>query len=456
MRQKLPPGPRTPSLFQGAGMWTRPVSWLERNRAKYGNRFTTRFPFTPPFVVIADPEQVKEIFTAPPDVLLPASGARAPATRRALLRAPPRWRRAHVAAKLMLPAFHGERMERLTDLVARVTADEVERWNDGEMELDPRFQTLTLEIILQAVFGLEPGPRLGPFEEPLEAPRLRRQPAHASAAPRGAGGHRAHRAVLQQVRPDQGLRRPPRRGRRAPRRRDRRAALSRRRGCRRRPLDAPRRPPRGRLADERFRAPRRAHDPARRRARDDRFLAGVDVLRLARDPRVLAELRREVDTEDGGPYLTATINEVLRSRPVLQNNAPRYVAKPITVGGWDYEPGISLVRMRTSSTTTPRSTRPYTFRPERFLDEKPGTYTWIPFGGGRRRCLGSSFAILEMKVVIAEVVRRFEITRDDRRARGGAPAEHHGHAPYGRPGCAGRKGARAGTGMNAAAPSASG
>ena len=133
--------------------------------------------------------------------------------------------------------------------------------------------------------------------------------------------------------------------------------------------------------------------------------------RLARDPRVLAELRREVDSEDGGPYLTATINEVLRSRPVLQNNAPRYVAKPITVGGWDYEPGISLVPNAYLIHHDPEIyPDPYTFRPERFLDEKPGTYTWIPFGGGRRRCLGSSFAILEMKVVIAEVVRRFEIT----------------------------------------------
>ncbi len=55
-------------------MWTRPISWLERNRARYGKRFTTRFPFTPPFVVIADPEQVKEIFTAPPDVLMPGVG----------------------------------------------------------------------------------------------------------------------------------------------------------------------------------------------------------------------------------------------------------------------------------------------------------------------------------------------------------------------------------------------
>ncbi len=117
-----------------------------------------------------------------------------------------------------------------------------------------------------------------------------------------------------------------------------------------------------------------------------------------------------MDSEDGGPYLTATINESLRSRPVVPNTMPRYVAKPITVGGWDYEPGVSLVVNAYLIHHDPEIyPDPYTFRPERFLDEKPGTYTWIPFGGGRRRCLGSSFAILEMKVVIAEIVRRFEI-----------------------------------------------
>jgi cytochrome P450 len=52
---------------------------------------------------------------------------------------------------------------------------------------------------------------------------------------------------------------------------------------------------------------------------------------------------------------------------------------------------------------------PYAFRPERFLDEPPGTYTWIPFGGGRRRCLGASFAILEMKAVLRAVLTRYEI-----------------------------------------------
>ena len=132
--------------------------------------------------------------------------------------------------------------------------------------------------------------------------------------------------------------------------------------------------------------------------------------RLAREPRVLGELRREVDSEDAGPYLTATINEGLRSRPVVPNAMPRYVAKPITVGGWDYEPGVSLVVNAYLIHHDPEIyPDPYTFRPERFLDEKPGTYTWLPFGGGRRRCLGSSFALLEMKVVVAEIIRRYEI-----------------------------------------------
>jgi cytochrome P450 len=124
----------------------------------------------------------------------------------------------------------------------------------------------------------------------------------------------------------------------------------------------------------------------------------------------MSELSREADSGDEDVYLTAAINESLRSRPVLVNTAPRFVNKPITVGGWDYEPGVSLVACAYLIHHDPDIyPEPYTFRPERFLDQKPGTYTWIPFGGGRRRCLGSSFALLEMKVVLAEMIRRFEI-----------------------------------------------
>ena len=412
MRQELPPGPRAPSLFQGAGMWTRPVSWLERNRAKYGNRFTTRFPFTPPFVIIADPEQVKEIFTAPPDVLMPGVGARVllplvgPSSV-LLLDGD-----AHMSQrKLMLPAFHGERMERLTDLVARVTADEVEAWTDGEMELHPRFQTLTLEIILQAVFGLEPGPRLEALRESLsKLLAYGDNPLTLLPPPEEPEAIERTERLFNKYGPIKGFvdRRDEVDELLAAEIEERRSAgdedaddvLSMLLAARHEdgsPMSA------SELRDELMTLLVAGHETTAS------SLAWT-FSRLARDPRVLAELRREVDTEDGGPYLTATINEVLRSRPVLQNNAPRYVAKPITVGGWDYEPGISLVPNAYLIHHDPEIyPDPYTFRPERFLDVKPGTYTWIPFGGGRRRCLGSSFAILEMKVVIAEVVRRFEI-----------------------------------------------
>ncbi|HEX8688889.1 MAG TPA: cytochrome P450, partial [Solirubrobacterales bacterium] len=117
-------------------------------------------------------------------------------------------------------------------------------------------------------------------------------------------------------------------------------------------------------------------------------------------PAVLDRLVEEVDSGEDA-YITATIQETLRARPVLPNVAPRLVAKPIEVGGWEYPPGCSLVANGYLIHHDPEIyPDPYAFRPERFLDEPPGTYTWIPFGGGRRRCIGASFAMLEMKVVL--------------------------------------------------------
>jgi len=81
MRSALPPGPRSPSLIQAIGVWTRPLAYPERLRARYGKRFTTRFPGSPPFVVLSDPDEIKEVFMAPPDVLHPGEGARVPFER---------------------------------------------------------------------------------------------------------------------------------------------------------------------------------------------------------------------------------------------------------------------------------------------------------------------------------------------------------------------------------------
>jgi cytochrome P450 len=127
--------------------------------------------------------------------------------------------------------------------------------------------------------------------------------------------------------------------------------------------------------------------------------------RLVREREVLARLVDEIDC-DGDAYLTATIQEALRRRPVLPNSAPRLVVKPVEIGGWAYPAGVCVVPSAYLIHHDPAiHPDPYAFRPERFLDESPGTYTWIPFGGGRRRCLGASFAMLEMKLVLRSALR---------------------------------------------------
>src|SRR5919206_2726630 len=165
----LPPGPRYPAALQLAGFWTRPLGFLERCRARHGTPFTLRLVGAPPFVVFASPEDVKAIFTAPPDVLHPGEGARVlepiVGTNSVILLDGD----AHMEQrKLMLPAFHGERMARLHGLVTDVAEREVAAWGGREaVELHPRLQSLTLEVILRAVFGLDPGPRLDALRERL-------------------------------------------------------------------------------------------------------------------------------------------------------------------------------------------------------------------------------------------------------------------------------------------------
>jgi hypothetical protein len=124
----------------------------------------------------------------------------------------------------------------------------------------------------------------------------------------------------------------------------------------------------------------------------------------------LERLCDEIDGNAGEEYLTATINEILRHRPVLPNAEPRLVKKPIESGGVRYPPGVVLIANAYLLHHDPAVyPDPYSFRPERFLAEPPGTYTWIPFGGGRRRCLGASFALLEMKLVLRAVLERCEL-----------------------------------------------
>ena len=146
--------------FQTINWQTRPIAFFERCRARYGKRFTIRLLATPPFVIVTDPDEIKEVFTAPPDVLHPGEGARilepVVGTNSVILLD----EGAHLSQrKLMLPAFHGEQMQRLTGADDRGRRARGRRAGrpTAPIESHPRFQALTLEIILRAVFGLDPG-----------------------------------------------------------------------------------------------------------------------------------------------------------------------------------------------------------------------------------------------------------------------------------------------------------
>jgi cytochrome P450 len=123
-----------------------------------------------------------------------------------------------------------------------------------------------------------------------------------------------------------------------------------------------------------------------------------------------------VEQLEDDEYLTATVYEILRLRPVLPNAEPRLTKRTVKIGDVEYPPGVALLASAYLVHHDPAIyPDPYTFRPERFVGKAPGTYTWIPFGGGRRRCLGASFALQEMKIVIRAVVRRFELAPASRR-----------------------------------------
>src|ERR1700738_4879103 len=150
-------------------VWKRPTASLERLRQTYGKRITVQLPFQPPFVILSDPDDIKELFTASPEAVHPGEGARVlePLLGRnsvILLDEGPHLEQ----RKLMLPAFHGEKMQRLTGLMTELAEREVESWPRKQpLTLHPRLQQVTLEIILRAVFGLEQGQRLDALRDAL-------------------------------------------------------------------------------------------------------------------------------------------------------------------------------------------------------------------------------------------------------------------------------------------------
>jgi cytochrome P450 len=134
--------------------------------------------------------------------------------------------------------------------------------------------------------------------------------------------------------------------------------------------------------------------------------------RLARHPAAWTRLREEVAAGEED-YLDAVVKETLRLRPVIPI-VLRHLKAPMRIGGWDLPAGVTVVPCIYLVHRDPAVyPEPLAFRPERFIESPAGTYTWIPFGGGVRRCLGASFALFEMKTVLRVIAGRARLRADD-------------------------------------------
>jgi cytochrome P450 family 135 len=397
---ELPPGPDWSLPRTMWHWWRRPLQTLEECQARYGDMFTIRLPHEGTWVFVSDPEVVKDVFAGDPTllhagaaniVLLPVLGEHS-----VLLLDEPE----HMAQrKLMLPPFHGKRMQAYQEVMARAAADQIDRWpTDEPVRMRPRMQAVTLEVILRAVFGVDEGDRLTRLRDEL------RSTLTLLSSPR--------RAIFMVLLGPERLRRfPP--FRRNIGRIDRRLFEEIR--TRRAATDLA---DRGDILSLLLQA---THEDGRpmsdRELRDELMtllVAGHEttatalswaVELLARHPDALERLEADVAGGDGA-YLDAVIKETLRVRPVIAL-VLRKLVEPMEIGGRllpagvSVAPSIHLVHRRPDVYPEPER-----FRPERFLERPAGTYTWIPFGGGVRRCLGGAFAEFEMSVVLRELVAR--------------------------------------------------
>jgi cytochrome P450 family 135 len=403
----LPPGPSEPPLIQTLRWFTRPVAFMESCRKRYGDTFGVTFlGFERPMVMLGDPEAVRALYSEqshglPPGrslSLLPVLGPNSVL----LLEG-----REHLARRrLMLPPFHGERMRSYETIVRDAARRELAQWREGEaFAIHPRMQAITLDVILRAVFGVTDPERRTQLVQQL--PRLlggvsstalqlrvllsrrfgRGEPLTdlqrlmssidelllAEIAERRAEGENEERedilALLMAARFEDG------------------SAMEDRE-----------------LRDQLLTLLLAGHETTAT------ALAWTFDLLLA-NPAALARLTQEIDAGEDDAYLRATITESLRLRPVVPL-AGRRLARDLKCegldlpAGTDVTPAIWLVHTRPDLYP-----EPYAFRPERFLENGPPTYGWVPFGGGVRRCLGAAFAEFEMRIVLETVLRECALER---------------------------------------------
>ncbi len=404
MATLMPPGPRLPRIVQTAGFMLGSSPWfIDACRRRFGDVVTFRTLFDSHFVMVFDPALVKELFQGPGEHLRAgeANAMLGPVVgERSVLLLDGSEHLRH--RRLMLPSFHGQRMHAFAEAMRRSTDLEIDAWPVGEpFALLPSMQSITLRVIMQAVFGYEPGPaeedlrrRVRAMVEPLARPRSL---ALLAALPMLVG---------------------------------RQARLNDRFAAARRGVDEvlfaeiARRRALGDEAlvdnDDVFSALLLARDEDGERLSDQEVRDELMTLLLAGHETTATGLAwcfdmllhapvvhaRAMDREER--YLDAVVKESLRIRPVIPGVGRVVRGEPFRLGDYEIPPGIEI---NPSIRVIHRREDVYpdagAFRPERFLGEDPpDTYSWIPFGGGTRRCLGASFALMEMRIVLARVLER--------------------------------------------------
>ena len=400
----LPPEVRRTPLSQTLRWGFRPVAFMEDCRRRYGDSFGVRFVgFERPMFMISDPEAIKALYREPSHglppgrniVLEPILGSKSLLIQEGA---------EHLSRRrLMLPAFHGERMRSYEETMSEIVDAEIDSWPLHTMfPIHARMQAVTLEVILQVVFGVSTGPRLDKLRETLstvlqETATPARQILGLALQRFGGPGPFAHfDAQLREV--DELLFAEIAEHRERPDLAEREDMLSM-------------------LMQAEFEDGSRMEDQELRDQLMTLLLAGHETTATAlawtfdlllRHPAVLGRLRDSLAAGEEDEAVV-TISEALRLRPVRplagRGLSREVVADGLTLPeGSDVTPAIWLTHTRPDIYP-----EPFAFKPERFLEDGPDTYSWIPFGGSVRRCIGATFAEFEMRVVLREVLTRCQL-----------------------------------------------
>jgi cytochrome P450 len=397
------PGPRLPRPLQSWLGVARPFESRLALRRRYGTLFRSNDAIAGQVFHVADREMIEQMFKwkpadynvgEPRQIMEPVTGP----SSILLLDAERHMR----MRKLMLPPFHGEAIAHYAELIEQITNREIDNWRPADtIRTRTVAQTITMEVIIRTVFGITDPDRIDELKRLL--PRL------SSINPL---------LGIEMVRKDLGPRSPW-----------------------------------GRFIRDRDRVDEMLYEEIEQRRRHTDRDTGTDILtlllsardedgnpltdqelrdelitillaghettatsigwafeRLLRTPRALESLTAETKAGDSSDYLDAVIKETLRVRPVV-TEVFRAPTEPTELGGYMFEPGTqlaaSILLVQYDPDLYPPD--PHVFRPERFLEGAPEPYTWIPFGGGVRRCLGAAFAQLEMKIVIPTILGRAQL-----------------------------------------------